>query len=113
MTRLHSGVRCGCCSPPETDVIAVTRAEEALARLGRGERFDAIVCDVMMPEISGIELYDKLAEVAPQYTGRIIFMTGGAFTMSAKEFLARLGRPYLEKPFTEAQLLRAIESVAR
>jgi PAS domain S-box-containing protein len=98
---------------PDNDVIAVTSAEDALARLGGGERFDAIVCDLMMPEISGIELYDKLAEVAPDCTTRIIFMTGGAFTQQARDFLTKLDRPHLEKPFTEAQLRHAIESVAR
>ena len=98
---------------PETEVIAVTRAADALARLATGERFDAIVCDLMMPELSGIELYDRLLYVAPDCAGRIIFMTGGAFTPQARAFLASLDRPHLEKPFTEAQLRRAIEGVAR
>jgi CheY-like chemotaxis protein len=98
---------------PETEVVSVQRAGDALARLANGERFDAIVCDLMMPEISGIELYDRLASVAPECTGKIIFMTGGAFTPDAREFLARLDRPHLEKPFSEAQLRQAIESLVR
>jgi CheY-like chemotaxis protein len=98
---------------PEADVVPVTRADEAIARLAGGEHFDAIVCDLMMPEVSGIELYDRLVDVAPDYQRRIIFMTGGAFTQQARDFLSRLDRPYLEKPFTEAQLRQAIESVAR
>gem|GEM_PF-1112268 len=98
---------------PENDVIAVTRAEDALARLADGERFDAIVCDLMMPDINGIELYARISRVAPDYASRIIFMTGGAFTPQAREFLASLDRPHLEKPFTEVELRRAIESVAR
>src|SRR5262249_22342696 len=97
---------------PETEVIAEVRADDALARLAGGERFDAIVCDLMMPEISGIELYDRLANVAPDCRGQIIFMTGGAFTPQAREFLAKLERPHLEKPFSEAQFRRAIESVS-
>jgi len=97
---------------PETEVIAVLRAEDALARLTGGERFDVIVCDLMMPEITGIELYERLARVAPDCTGRIIFMTGGAFTPQAREFLAKLDRPHLEKPFSEAQLRRALDRMS-
>ncbi|HEV7559189.1 MAG TPA: ATP-binding protein, partial [Kofleriaceae bacterium] len=98
---------------PENDVIAVTRAEDALARLVDGERFDAIVCDLMMPDINGIELYDRISRLAPECAARIIFMTGGAFTPQAREFLASLDRPHLQKPFTEVELRRAIDSVAR
>jgi PAS domain S-box-containing protein len=93
---------------PETDVIAVTTGQEALARIATGERFDAILCDLMMPDISGIELYNR---VAPECARRIIFMTGGAFTPQAREFIAKLDRAHLDKPFTEGQLRRAIESV--
>jgi CheY-like chemotaxis protein len=71
------------------------------------------VCDLMMPDISGLELYNCLARVAPDCRERIIFMTGGSFTQQARDFLAKLDRPHLEKPFTEAQLRRAIESVMR
>jgi signal transduction histidine kinase/CheY-like chemotaxis protein len=97
---------------PEMDVLPVTRAREAINLLTQGERFDAILCDLMMPDVSGIELYDRLVDVAPAYQKRIIFMTGGAFTPQGRDFLAKLDRPYLEKPFTEAQLRQAIESVA-
>ncbi len=94
---------------PETQVVAVTRADDALARLTAGERFDAILCDLMMPEISGIDLYERIRDAAPDYSGRIIFMTGGAFTPKAREFLAKVDRPHLEKPFSEAQLREALE----
>jgi PAS domain S-box-containing protein len=46
---------------PEYDVTCVTRAKEALAKLTAGERFDAIVCDLMMPEMTGIDFYQHLA----------------------------------------------------
>jgi PAS domain S-box-containing protein len=91
---------------PENEVIAVTRAQEALDRIGSGEAFDAILCDLMMPDINGIELYERVDSDARR---RMIFMTGGAFTPKARQFLAKLDRPYLEKPFTEADLRKAIE----
>jgi CheY-like chemotaxis protein len=98
---------------PENDVVAVTSGRDALTRLEAGERFDAILCDLMMPDISGIELYNRLARVAPDHQERMIFMTGGAFTQQARDFLEQLDRPHLDKPFTEAQLRRAIEAAMR
>jgi PAS domain S-box-containing protein len=87
---------------------AVTHAHDALARLLAGERFDVILCDLMMPDVSGIELYDLLA---PEDRARIVFMTGGAFTQQAREFLAQIECPHVNKPFTERELRAAIEQV--
>jgi CheY-like chemotaxis protein/two-component sensor histidine kinase len=98
---------------PENDVVAVTSGRDALSRLEAGERFDAILCDLMMPDVSGIELYSRLAHVAPDQQAKIIFMTGGAFTQQARDFLAKVDRPHLDKPFTEGQLRRAIELARR
>ena len=96
---------------PETEVIAVTRADEALARIRRGERYDVILCDLMMPDVGGVELYERLATSSPEHASRIVFMTGGAFTPQTREFLDRLGSPYLAKPFSEVQLRLAIQRV--
>jgi PAS domain S-box-containing protein len=98
---------------PETEVVPVIRAADALELITRGERFDAIVCDLMMPHSSGMQLYEQVAQVAPEYLGRMIFMTGGAFTPQAREFLAGLDRPHLEKPFSEQELRDALASVSR
>ncbi len=96
---------------PQHDVVPVTTARDALARLAAGERFDVILCDLMMPEMSGIEFHDHIARTAPEYLGRIVFMTGGAFTDEARAFLASVGRPHIEKPFSETVLRSAIDGV--
>ncbi|MGE5187260.1 MAG: PAS domain S-box protein [Acidobacteriota bacterium] len=96
---------------PDYDVATVTRARDALELLSAGERFDAIVCDVMMPDMSGIELYQQLAHSAPDSISRLVFLTGGAFTPQAQDFLTTARRPHLDKPFTERALRQAIESV--
>jgi FixJ family two-component response regulator len=57
----------------------------------------------MMPEMSGMELEASIARAAPDMVGRLVFMTGGAFTPAAQEFL-RHGRPHLEKPIEPAVL---------
>ena len=86
---------------------AVLRGAEALALIERGERFDVIVCDLMMPEMTGIDVHDAIAAIAPDQARSIIFLTGGAFTPRAREFLDRTDNPHIEKPFDPA-FLRAL-----
>jgi PAS domain S-box-containing protein len=81
------------------EVVATTEAQQALELLRLGKRFDAILCDVMMPHMSGIEFYRALQEQFPALVSRVIFMTGGSFTDAAREFLARVSNPTLDKPF--------------
>jgi PAS domain S-box-containing protein len=94
---------------PELGVSHVTRGTEALAKIAAGERYDAVLCDVMMPEMSGIELFLELQRCDPALARRVVFLTGGAFTDQARDFLASAEHPPLEKPFTESQLRAAIE----
>ena len=93
------------------DVFGVIRAQEALALLSAGERYDLILCDLMMPEMTGIDLFDALRLVSPEMQLRVAFMTGGAFTPRGREFLERLGKRYLPKPFA-TESLRAFVSSA-
>jgi PAS domain S-box-containing protein len=86
--------------------------QEALARLDAGERYDAILCDLMMPQMSGMELHARLTECYPALARRMIFVTGGAFTEGASEFLRTVDCPCLEKPVDAALLAAAIEQVA-
>jgi CheY-like chemotaxis protein/two-component sensor histidine kinase len=75
---------------------------------------DLIFCDVMMPEMSGAELYHRLRANHPKLAERMVFMTGGAFSASAREFLDEVERPILEKPFTADGVRRlASEQVAK
>ncbi|MFP2932591.1 two-component regulator propeller domain-containing protein, partial [Pyxidicoccus sp. 3LG] len=94
---------------------STSSARDALARLSQGERFDLLLCDVMMPEMSGEAFFQRLAEVAPDQRDRVVFITGGAFTPEARAFLERLppGRCY-QKPLA-SDVLRALvrERLAR
>ncbi|MBS2029987.1 MAG: PAS domain S-box protein [Deltaproteobacteria bacterium] len=81
---------------------------EALAALEAGAAFDVVICDVMMPGLSGLDLYEALNRARPEAAGRLIFMTGGAFTPNAERRLATTGIPVLAKPFTLEQFLAAV-----
>jgi CheY-like chemotaxis protein len=75
------------------------------------ERFDVVLCDLMMPEITGMQIYEQLAESRPELARSIIFITGGAFTEDARRFLATTRRPQIRKPFTHEELVDAIEDL--
>lgn len=87
------------------DVVHVPRAREGLSHLTSAEAFDVVLCDLMMPEMTGIELYEHLQRVAPSVLSRVHFMSGGAFTPRAHEFLEALARPCIDKPLTRARLM--------
>jgi CheY-like chemotaxis protein len=89
-------------------VTTVTRAKDALSRLGGGERFDLILCDLMMPEMTGMDLYDELRQSTPDQAERFIFMSGGAFTDNARAFLARSSNEVIDKPFKSAGLRQVV-----
>jgi CheY-like chemotaxis protein len=91
----------------EHDVVTATRAVEALQRIQSGERFDLILCDLMMPQMTGMELHDKISEIASEQASRMVFLTGGAFTPTARQFLDRVPNHRIEKPF-DAQHLRVL-----
>jgi len=82
----------------EHEVTSVTGGRSALRALAAG-RYDAILCDLMMPEMSGMELHAELSRTRPELTEQMAFLSGGAFTEAAREFLARVPNPQIEKPF--------------
>jgi CheY-like chemotaxis protein len=88
----------------EHDVVAVTSAAEALRRLEGGEDFDLILCDLMMPMMTGIDLHEILRRARPELAARMVFLTGGAFTARARTFLSEVPNPRLEKPFDPKSL---------
>ncbi len=98
---------------PFHEVKTFTEARLALDALP-GLKPDVIFCDVMMPEMSGTEVYHRLRTSHPMLAERLVFMTGGAFSESARDFLDEAKRPVLDKPFTAEGVRRmANEQVAR
>ncbi|MCK6592103.1 MAG: ATP-binding protein, partial [Polyangiaceae bacterium] len=97
----------------EHDVTPLTSAREALNRILAGERYDVVLCDLMMPVMSGMELYDELVQKAPEQAKRIIFLTGGAFTPKGQAFLDQVPNPRLDKPFDNQNLRSMVRERVR
>jgi two-component system cell cycle sensor histidine kinase/response regulator CckA len=89
------------------DVVSTTSAVEAQLRIGRGERFDVIFLDLMMPQVTGQELYEALCREAPEQASAVVFLTGGAFTPAARRFLDQVPNQRIDKPF-DAFHVRAV-----
>ncbi|WP_407735928.1 ATP-binding protein [Hyalangium sp.] len=86
--------------------VTTSSGSEALRRLLAGEDPDVIVCDLAMPDITGMDLYSRLKEQRPALAARMIFLTGGAFTQRAQDFLDQ-AQYWLEKP-VELPALRTL-----
>ncbi|MCC6746751.1 MAG: PAS domain-containing protein [Deltaproteobacteria bacterium] len=94
------------------EVWCTTRATDALEKL-ETEEYDLILCDVMMPEMSGAELYAAVLARRPALAARMAFMTGGAFAPSAHEFLRSVRARCLEKPFEVGRIRAFVASILR
>ncbi len=97
----------------EHEVSAEATGQGVLARMRGGERFDVILCDLLMPEMSGVDLFQAIEAEFPEQRARVVFLTGGAFTPRTQEFLSRVPNPRLEKPFDIDDLLVLIRKVMR
>jgi CheY-like chemotaxis protein len=97
---------------PEHEVEVEVDARLALKRLAEGDHFDAILCDLMMPAMSGMDLYDQLGTLDGSLRDRVVFLTGGAFTTRSEAFLRDVPNPCLSKPFSQAAVVEAVQRVS-
>jgi CheY-like chemotaxis protein len=88
----------------EHDVVVERDPRLALRALASGEAFDLILCDVSMPQMSGIELYEALRGTSPDATRKLVLMSGGGLDEAEEEFLASAGVCNIDKPFTPREL---------
>ncbi len=86
------------------DVEVFLSGKDAIERLCTGEPFDVVFCDLLMPEMSGMEVFAKVAAQRPELASRFVFMTGGAFTPEARDFVKDTSLVCLEKPFELHQI---------
>ncbi len=96
----------------EHDVVTASGGRQALAILDGNDCFHAILADLMMADITGMDLYDAIKERHPGLESCIVFMTGGAFSARAQKFLAETKNRCIEKPFAREVLFAAIDAMA-
>jgi len=93
------------------EVVVHPQARRALEVLSVDPDFDVVLCDVMMPEMTGQDFFEELARVAPRVRERVIFMTGGAFTPAMRAFLDQVPNPRIAKPFRQTELEHAFRAL--
>jgi CheY-like chemotaxis protein/anti-sigma regulatory factor (Ser/Thr protein kinase) len=93
------------------DVTTASDGREAVALMGE-KAYDVILCDLIMPEMTGMDVYRAALQRATPMNDRIVFMTGGAFTQRARDFLESVPNLRIEKPFELGHLERTIYEAA-
>jgi PAS domain S-box-containing protein len=94
---------------PRHAVTLAAGGAQALECLARA-KFDIIFCDVMMPNMTGMELHQEVKRRYPEMADRFVFITGGPFTPEARELFDQVTNPCIQKPFTPADLANVLES---
>ena len=86
----------------EHEVVVAHGGEPARAQLSAQADWDLVLCDLMMPDLNGMELYAWVLEQRPRLASRFVFITGGAFTDRARAFADQMAGRLLHKPFSAA-----------
>jgi two-component system, cell cycle sensor histidine kinase and response regulator CckA len=95
----------------EHDVVCVEDARLAVTMLDRGEHFDVILSDMMMPQMTGMDFYERLLVDHPDDARRIVFMTGGAITARVADFLSVVPNVCLDKPVLNMPLRALVQQL--
>jgi signal transduction histidine kinase/CheY-like chemotaxis protein len=97
----------------EYAVVSVASGRDAQRLISTDSQFDLVLCDLMMSQVSGTELHAWLAKHHPKLAKQVVFITGGAFTPKARDYLASVDNLTLEKPFNAAELRQRVANAVR
>ena len=92
----------------EHEVVVANSGRAAREILEKDRAFDLVLCDLMMPELNGMELHAWLDRTDAALARQVVFMSGGAFLPKVAEYVARVGNPRIERPFDVALLRRLV-----
>ena len=109
----HLGVTLSVGLRQEADVASVHSGSEAVRILLADDGFDLILCDLMMPDLTGMDVFEQVGRERPALRGRFVFMTGGAVTERARKFLEQVPDQRLDKPFRLEQVEALLRRGAR
>jgi PAS domain S-box-containing protein len=94
-------------------VTCLEDARDALELIDRGEPFDVVLSDLMMPSMTGMAFYEALLARQPELAKRVIFLSGGATMPSVDAFLRAVSNPRMDKPFAAEKLRKIVSEMAR
>ena len=95
------------------DVDVVHDGSDAIARLAEDPDYDLVICDMMMPNVTGMDVYETVEKTNPDLAERIVFMTGGTFTPRSAEFRDREGIRFLDKPIKLEELWKIVHETQK
>lgn len=95
------------------DVQCLAAAREALELIDKGERFDLIFADLMMPTMTGMEFYEQLLPRHPELARRIVFLSGGPLGPEFDDFLRTVPNRLISKPFDVVRLRDTVQQMLR
>jgi CheY-like chemotaxis protein len=94
------------------DVALANDGAEALAAIRAHETFDLVVCDITMPEMNGVQLFERVCSERPALACRFVFATAGSTHDHIERFLANVPNRVIEKPFELRVLRELIDTLA-
>lgn len=95
------------------EVMVAESGEEALQLLKRNHPFDLVICDLLMPGMTGMDLFRRVEEASPHMARRFLFLTGGTFTREARQFLRSVSNPRAFKPLEALELRTLVAEALR
>ncbi len=93
------------------DVATELSGRGALERIRRGERFDVILADLSMPDVTGSQLHHALVTERPDQAARVIFMTAGGLSQETNDFCRTMAGRLFEKPLVIANLRETLREM--
>ncbi|MFP4600788.1 MAG: ATP-binding protein, partial [Persicimonas sp.] len=94
------------------DSVMLTSGRQALELLEEDRDFAVIVCDLLMPDGSGVEMYAEMKRRFPELVERMVFVTGGTFTEATREFVEACEQPIVPKPFDMSEFRAVVDETA-
>jgi CheY-like chemotaxis protein len=95
----------------EYRVVTAASGQAALDLLRAGQRFDVVVCDVMMPDMTGVQFSAEMERQRPGSGTRLIFITGAPMLPEVEAFRAVTRGIWLEKPLEGDTLLASVRDL--
>jgi signal transduction histidine kinase/ActR/RegA family two-component response regulator len=97
----------------EHDVMMTHNSRQAIALLETRRDFDLVFCDLIMPERTGMDIYQHVQKIDPAFAARMVFISGGVFDANARAFVDSIQNRFLEKPFDRRVVTEVVETMLK